>query len=65
MNFIASLAALLASLALLFFGRGRDGEDHPIFREFPWVMGQLFAMTVLWLFVGGLMGIAVSLNWLR
>jgi hypothetical protein len=65
MNLTASLAGLLASLALLFFGRGRDGEDHLIFRKFPWIVAQLFAMTVLWLFVGSLMGIAVSLNWLR
>ena len=56
MNLIASLAVLAASVALLFLGRGREGEDHPIFRKFPWVVGQLFAMTILWLFAAGLMG---------
>ena len=65
MNLAASLAVLAASVALLFFGRGRDGEAHPIFRKFPWVMGQLFAMSILYLFFAGLMGIAVNLNWLH
>ena len=31
MNLAASLAVLAASVALLFFGRGRGGESHPIF----------------------------------
>ena len=65
MNLTASLAILAASVALLFLGRGRYGEDRPIFRKFPWVAGQLFAMTILWLFAAGLMGIAANLNWLR
>jgi len=65
MNLIASLAVLAASVALLFFGRGRDGEAHPILRKFPWVVGQLFAMAILYLFFAGLMGVAVNLNWLR
>jgi hypothetical protein len=64
MNLIASLAVLAASIALLFFGRGRGGEDHPIFQKSPWIVGQLFAMTILYLFFGGLMGVAVNLNWL-
>jgi len=45
MNLIQSLAVLAASFALLFFGRGRDGEAHPIIRKFPWIVGQLFGMT--------------------
>jgi hypothetical protein len=65
MNLIVSVAVLAASIALLFFGRGRDGEESPIFRKFPWVVGQLFAMSILYLFFAGLMGVAVSLNWLR
>ena len=65
MNLIASLAVLAAPVALLFFGRGRDGEAHPILRKFPWVVGQLFAMAILYLFFAGLMGVAVNLNWLR
>ena len=64
MNLIASLAVLAASIALLFFGRGRGGEDHPIFQKSPWIVGQLFAMTILYLIFGGLMGVAVNLNWL-
>ena len=65
MNLIASLAALTASVALLFFGRGRGGEDHPIFQKLPWVVGQLFVMSILYLFFAGLMGTAVNLNWLH
>ena len=65
MNLIASLAVLTASVALLFFGRGRGGEDHPIFQKLPWVVGQLFAMSILYLFFAGLMGTAVNLNWLH
>jgi len=33
--------------------------------KFPWVVGQLFAMSILYLFFAGLMGVAVTLNWLR
>ena len=65
MNLTASVAILAASVALLFFGRGRVGEEHPFFRKFPWIVGQLFAMTILYLFFGGLMGVAVNLGWLR
>jgi hypothetical protein len=65
MNLTESLAVLVASLALLFFGRGRDGEAHWILRKFPWVVGQLFAVALLCLFAAGLMGIAANLNWLR
>ena len=65
MNLIASLAVLTAFVALLFFGRGRGGEDHPIFQKLPWVVGQLFAMSILYLFFAGLMGTAVNLNWLH
>ena len=64
MNLAASLAVLAASVALLFFGRGRGGESHPIFRKFPWVVGQLFAMSILYLFFAGLMGVAANLHWL-
>jgi hypothetical protein len=64
MNLIASLAALAVSVALLFFGRGRGGEGHPIFQKSPWVVGQLFGMAILYLFFAGLMGVAANLNWL-
>jgi hypothetical protein len=65
MNLIAGLAALAASVALLFFARGHGGEGRPIFQKYPWVVGQLFAMSILYLFFAGLMGIAVNLNWLH
>ena len=65
MNLIESLALLGASIALLLFGRGRGGEGNPIFRKVPWVVGQFFAMAVLYLFAAGLMGMAVNLNWLH
>jgi hypothetical protein len=63
-NLTASVAILAASLALLFFGRGRDGEAPSILRKFPWVVGQLFGMAILYLFFAGLMGVAANLNWL-
>jgi hypothetical protein len=56
---------LAASLALLFFGRKRNGDAHPIFQKSPSIVSQLFAMAVLYLFAAGLMGVAVNLNWLR
>jgi len=65
MNLTESLAVLVASFAMLFFIRGRDGEAYWSIRKFPWVVGQMCAMAVLWLFAAGLMGIAVNLNWLR
>jgi hypothetical protein len=65
MNLIASLAVLAASFALLFFIRGRHGDALPTFQKSPWIVGQLFAMTILYLFFGGLMGVAVNLNWLQ
>jgi len=65
MNLIASLAVLAASVALLFFGRGRGGDALSIFRKFPWVVGQMFALTILCLFAAGLMGILVNMNWLH
>ena len=65
MNLTVSLIVLAASVVLLVIGRGRGGEDHPIFRKFPWVVGQLFGMVILYLFFAGLMGVAVNLNWLH
>ena len=65
MNLTESLAVLVASFAMLFFIRGRDGGSYWLIRKFPWVVGQMCAMAVLWLFAAGLMGIAVNLNWLR
>jgi hypothetical protein len=65
MNLIASLIVLAASIALLFFSRGRHCDTVPILQKFPWIVGQLFAMSILYLFFAGLMGIAVNLNWLR
>jgi len=64
MNLITGPAVLAASVALLFFGRGRGGEGHPIFRKLPWVVGQLFGIAILYLFFAGLMGVAANLNWL-
>ena len=50
MNLPVSLAVLALSVALLFFGRGREGEAHPIIRKSPWIVGQLFGMTVMVMF---------------
>jgi hypothetical protein len=58
-----SLALLAASVALLYFGRGRDGDALPILQN--WIVGTLFSMAILYLFFGGLMGVAVNLNWLH
>jgi hypothetical protein len=65
MNLTASVALLVAAIALLYFGRGRDGDALPIFQKSPWIVGQLFAGAILYLFAGGLMGVALNLNWLH
>ena len=65
MNLPVSLAVLVASLALLFFGRGRNGNAISIFQKSPWIVGQLFGMAILYLFAAGLMGVAANLNWLH
>lgn len=62
MNLITSLAVLAASFALLFIGS--RAQAHAILRKFPWVVGQLFGMAILYLFAAGLMGVAVNLHWL-
>jgi hypothetical protein len=64
MNLIESLILLAVSVGLIIVGRGRDGEGLAIFRRSPWVVGQLFAVTILYLFFAGLMGVAANLNWL-
>jgi hypothetical protein len=58
-----SLVLLAASVALLYFGRGRDGDALPILQN--WIVGTLFSMAILYLLLGGLMGVAVNLNWLH
>jgi hypothetical protein len=46
---IGSLAALAAAVALLYFGRGLDRHSLPILRN--WIVGMLFSMAILYLFV--------------
>jgi hypothetical protein len=65
MNLPASLAVLALSFAMLFFGRGRNGDALPIFQKSPWIVGTLFSTAILTLFVAGLAGVAVNLNWLH
>ena len=65
MNLTESLVLLAASFGLLFFGRGRNGDAHPILQKFHWVVGQFFGITIMLLFAAGLMGIAYNLNWLH
>jgi len=64
MNLAASLAVLAVSLALLFFGRGRNGDALPIFQKSPWIVGVLFSTAILYLFFAGLMSVAANLHWL-
>jgi len=64
MNLPASLAVLALSLALLFFGRGRNGDALPIFQKSPWIVGVVFSTAILYLFIAGLMGVAANLRWL-
>ena len=64
MNLPASLAILAISLALLYFGRGRNGNALPIFQKSPWIVGVLLSVAILYLFFAGLMGVAANLNWL-
>jgi hypothetical protein len=40
MNLIESLLLLAASVALLIFGRGRNGESVSFLRKLPWVVGS-------------------------
>jgi hypothetical protein len=47
MNLIERLGLLGLSVALLFFGRGRNGEALPIFQKSPWVVSQLFCSAIL------------------
>ena len=63
MKLTVSLAVLALSLAMLLFGRGRLGDALPMFRN--WIVGMLFSITILYLFFGGLMGVAVNMNWLH
>jgi hypothetical protein len=65
MNLIESLILLAASVGLLIFGRGRDGGGAPFLLKVPWVVGQLFAVTIMCLFAAGLMGVAANLGWLH
>jgi hypothetical protein len=51
MNLTESLVLLALSVALLIFGRGRNGAGLSFFRRLPWVVGQLFGMTILYLFL--------------
>jgi hypothetical protein len=64
MNLIESLALLGISVALLVFGRGRNGDALPIFQKLPWVVGVFFGLAILCLFAAGLMGVAYNLHWL-
>jgi len=59
MEFTGSLILLAASAALLFFGRGRGGDALPIFQK--WLVGTMFSVVILVLFVAGLMGVIQSL----
>jgi lipid-A-disaccharide synthase-like uncharacterized protein len=63
MNLIGSLALLGVAVVLLYFGRGRDGDALPIFQNR--IVGMLFSIAILYLFLGGLMGVAVNPNWLH
>jgi hypothetical protein len=65
MNLIESLILIAASVALLIFGRGRNGEDAAFLLKLPWVVGQLFAVTIMGLFLAGLMGVTANLGWLH
>jgi len=59
MEFTGSLILLAASAALLFFGRVRGGDALPIFQK--WLVGTMFSVVILVLFVAGLMGVIQSL----
>jgi uncharacterized membrane protein SpoIIM required for sporulation len=63
MNLTASLALLAASVGLLFFGRGRDGDTLPFLQK--GITSHLFAVVILALFVAGFEGVAMNLGWLR
>jgi hypothetical protein len=60
MNLPESLVLLAASVALVYFGRGRGGDSHPILQKFHGVVGQLFALSILCLFFASLIGIVIN-----
>jgi hypothetical protein len=64
MNLIESLVLLAVSVGLLIVGRGRQCDGLSIFRRSPWVVGQLFGITILYLFAAGLMGVSANVHWL-
>ena len=55
MEFTGGLILLAVAAALLFFGRGRGGDALPIFQN--WLVGTIFSVVILILFVAGLMAI--------
>jgi uncharacterized membrane protein SpoIIM required for sporulation len=63
MNLIESLALLAIAAALLFFGRGRNGDALPFLQK--GIAAYMFAIVVFALFVAGIEGTAVNLGWLR
>jgi hypothetical protein len=65
MNLIESLALVAIAAALLFFGRGRNGDALPFLQKGYGMAAYLFAMVVFALFVAGIEGTAVNLGWLR
>jgi hypothetical protein len=59
MNFTGGVFLLAVAVAMLFFGRAREGESLRIFRV--WIVGQLYVMTAMSV---GVFGTAVVIiNW--
>jgi hypothetical protein len=59
MNFIGGIILVAVGVVMIFFGRGRGGEQLPIFRV--WIVGQAYLMTAMTMGVFGVAAIIV--NW--
>ncbi len=58
MNFTGGLILVAIALAMIFFGKARNGEALPIFRVY--IVGQLYAMTAMTIFVFGVADLIVN-----
>jgi hypothetical protein len=52
MNITIGIALVCVAVAMLYFGRPADGVSLPWFKK-AWIIGQLYVMTALVLFIMG------------
>ena len=52
MNITIGIALVCVAVAMLYFGRPADGVSLPWFKK-AWIIGQLYVMTAMVIFVMG------------